>query len=166
MNEQQFSRSIMKKFNSLGYDCTRIESHTTGVGIPDLFIQGHGTDQWIELKCDMKQNINQDKFNVPWRPGQQAWMMRYIMHHAKQKCGVTLMRVEGGIVVIAHVKVFKNNIIYTTPRDVNDGECLNYCIISDELYAKKSFNVVACIYNLCYQALTSNRFVWEAKGNE
>lgn len=153
MNEKQFGHSIIRELNNLGLDCTRIESHGTSVGIPDLFVQGYGYDMWIELKCDMKQSIEQAKFKVPWRPGQQAWMMRYFNAHNKNRCGVTLMRCKDGILVIAHVKVFDNCEVYTVPRCIGDCGCLNFCTISDKQHANKTFNLFKAIYSLCTQAM-------------
>lgn len=109
MTENQFSNSLLRKLKRKGIDCTRIESHGTGNGIPDLFIQGNGWDCWLELKCDDKQNIYQPSFNVAWRPGQQAWMMNYYIHHENKKCCYTLMHVTGGMVLIPHTKIYKNN---------------------------------------------------------
>ena len=80
-------------------------------------------------------------------------MMRYFTAHNKNKCGITLMRVKDGIVVIAHVKVFNNQTIYTTPRCIGDCGCLNFCLISDTMLRTKSFNILKCIYNLCAQAM-------------
>ena len=52
-----------------------IESGTTGLGIPDMFIRTTKTDAWIELK-NIKYTMNWP-FHVPFRPGQAAWLEKY-----------------------------------------------------------------------------------------
>lgn len=47
-----------------------IES-TTGLGIPDTFYGEGEIDGWIELK--ELSRIPQNRFKMPWRPGQLAW---------------------------------------------------------------------------------------------
>lgn len=157
MNEKQFGISIMKEFNGLGLDCTRIESHGTGVGIPDLFVQGFGWDCWIELKCDMKQSIDQVMFKVPWRPGQQAWMMRYFTAHNKNKCCITIMKVKGGMMLIANARVFNNQEVYTYPRCMGDTAPSCVVTITDKLHSKKTFNLLKTIYLLCNQAIYNSQ---------
>ena len=52
-----------------------IESGTTGLGIPDMFIRTSKTSAWLELK-NLKYGL-QFPFVVPFRPGQAAWLERY-----------------------------------------------------------------------------------------
>ena len=73
-NEAAFSKALVMAMRAKGIFVQRIESGETGKGIPDLFIITKGTPMWIELKrihgtCSDKQFLE-----IPWRPGQQAWL--------------------------------------------------------------------------------------------
>lgn len=87
-NEAAFVHAIMDQLKAEGTDCVRLESHGTEVGIPDLFVQGHGHDCFVELKN--KQII--------YRPGQEAWHKRYYNKHARRKSVLTLCARDDGIV--------------------------------------------------------------------
>lgn len=87
-NEAAFSKALVSKLNKAGLDVTRIESHSTVRGIPDIFVQGFGFDAWLELK-----NGNSD-----WRPGQLGWCYTYFLKHDKKKCVLTLRSVDEGII--------------------------------------------------------------------
>ena len=87
--EAEFSKSLSAKLKKAGFDVTRIESHGTGNGIPDMFVQGHGFDFWLELKNG----------KGTWRPGQVAWHYTYYLLHGKRKCSLTLRSVAQGIEV-------------------------------------------------------------------
>lgn len=52
----------------------RIESGETGKGIPDLFVITKGTPMWIELKRVHESVGFKAALEIPWRPGQQAWL--------------------------------------------------------------------------------------------
>ncbi len=73
-NEAAFSKALVTAMRNKGIFVQRIESGETGKGIPDLFIITKRTPMWIELKrvhstCSGKQFLE-----IPWRPGQQAWL--------------------------------------------------------------------------------------------
>lgn len=98
-NEASFSRAFTAKLIKAGYSVTRIESHSTGNGIPDMFVQGYGKDFWIELKNSTK-NHAKDCVTVNWRPGQQGWSLEYYIFHARKKQTVTLMSDLYGLFII------------------------------------------------------------------
>lgn len=103
--EAEFAEALTAKLKRFGYDVTRIESHSTGNGIPDMFVQGHGCDYWLELKATDK-----IKNKVGWRPGQQAWMIDYHSRHYKQKNCLTLVKTDNGdIYAIPMWQVYKEN---------------------------------------------------------
>ena len=53
-----------------------IESHITGIGIPDLFVSIHpGFNIWAELKT-IKRKVS-NIVSPDWRPGQMSWAKRY-----------------------------------------------------------------------------------------
>ena len=72
--EHEFSRSFSDRLAKARLMVTRIESHNTGNGIPDMFVCGHGLDTWLELKNDPKLSIKDKQIKVAWRPGQIVWM--------------------------------------------------------------------------------------------
>ena len=80
-NEQKFSRYLIKRLKNECFVCNRIETHGTLNGMPDIFVQGHGIDTFIELKNMNKVSVNDKRFKVPWRPGQVAWATVYRNTH-------------------------------------------------------------------------------------
>lgn len=110
--ENDFSTFLTAKFSKLGIRVTRLESHGTGNGIPDMFVDGHGFDCFIELKNNKKLSIHDKIIKVQWRPGQQAWMYEYFLKHNKSKCCLTIIACSDGWFVIPMTKIFKENIIY------------------------------------------------------
>lgn len=75
--EHEFNKSLSDRLAKARLMVTRIESHNTGNGIPDMFVCGRGLDTWLELKNDTKLSIKDRAINVAWRPGQIAWMYTY-----------------------------------------------------------------------------------------
>ena len=134
MSEYDFGRSFAGKLKKEGFDVTRIESHTTN-GIPDMFIQGFGTDYWVELKA-MSGSIKQGKWKIEWRPGQQAWAKRYLLAHGKLKCSVTLVKLDDGFLFIPMDCYHENNTVYI--KDVY--------VVKKLAYLKQILQVVSTAY--------------------
>jgi len=111
MSEHDFSRSLSGKLKKLGYDVTKLESHDTEVGIPDLFVQGFGSDLFIELKVIDKVWKPTESYKIPWRPGQQPWAHRYLRAHANNKCTLTVVKFTNEIIVIPMIKLFGSSIV-------------------------------------------------------
>ena len=109
-SESKFVEALNLQLIQEGFVPVRIESHSTGNGIPDLFVQGHGTDFWVECK-NVKENYDGFAAVVKWRPGQQAWMKVYAQAHKGVKIGVTLSSYKNGLVIIPHYKVFECNTV-------------------------------------------------------
>lgn len=86
------------------FDCTRIESHATGNGIPDTFYQGLGIDFWVEFKSNTKVSILNNRWKIDWRPGQCAWAWNYLISHRRIKCTLTILRCFDGFVIIPMCK--------------------------------------------------------------
>ena len=122
--ENEFSTLLSVKLTTHGMRVTRIESHTTGNGIPDMYIDGHGFDCFIELKNDRKLSVHDKIIKVQWRPGQQAWMYDYFLRHRKSKCCLTIIACTDGWFVIPMTKIFKDNVVYNAD---------NYGISYDDL---------------------------------
>ena len=53
--EHDFSKSFSDRLAKARLMVTRIESHNTGNGIPDIFVCGRGIDTWLE-QCDVVVN--------------------------------------------------------------------------------------------------------------
>lgn len=65
---------IFKKTNSL---FQRIESGTTGLGIPDAFFRTKESEGWIELKEITWPYKEHTIIKIPFRPGQYPWLIKY-----------------------------------------------------------------------------------------
>lgn len=111
MTERDFVKSFCNKLSKCGFDITKIESHGTAPGIPDTFIQGHGSDWFVEFKILHKSLSEGMVAHIPWRPGQQAWMHRYYLAHKLSKNCCTIARYDDCIVLIRHTKLFKDNCV-------------------------------------------------------
>lgn len=112
MKEADFSRSLSGMITKYGYRVTRIESHGTGNGIPDMFVDGHGDDFWLELKAEDKYSVNDKVINVDWRPGQVPWMYEYYVKHRANKCCLTLVHVSDGMFIIPMLELFKSHKVH------------------------------------------------------
>lgn len=109
--EHEFSKSLSDRLTKAGLMVTRIESHNTGNGIPDMFVCGRGLDTWLELKNDPKLSIKDKVIKVAWRPGQVAWMYTYFQKHRTKNC-LTLVAASDGIFIIPMTATFKDHIVY------------------------------------------------------
>lgn len=109
--EHEFSKSLSAKLTKEHIMITRIESHNTGNGIPDMFVCGNGLDTWLELKNNSKLSIKDKEIKVEWRPGQIPWAYTYFQAHTT-KCSLTLVAVSDGIFIIPMTKPFKQHIVY------------------------------------------------------
>ena len=108
--EHDFSKSFSDRLVKAKLMVTRIESHNTGNGIPDMFVCGRGLDTWLELKNDPKLSIKDKAIKVAWRPGQVAWMYTYFQKHMFKNC-LTIVAASDGIFIIPMTKLFNNHIV-------------------------------------------------------
>ena len=115
--EHEFSKSFSDRLAKARLMVTRIESHNTGNGIPDMFVCGNGLDTWLELKNDPKLFIKDKQIKVAWRPGQIAWMYTYFQKHMT-KCCLTLVAVSDGIFIVPMVTSFKDHIVFN-PQSIS-----------------------------------------------
>lgn len=106
--EADFSRALKAKLVKAGYEVSRVESHGTSVGFPDMYVQGFGDDFWLELKNDSKLTGTKS-ITVKWRPGQQAWHNTYYHRHYGHKQVVTLISGAEGVYVVRMCKIYKDN---------------------------------------------------------
>lgn len=115
--EHEFSKSLSDRLTKAGLMLTRIESHNTGNGIPDMFVCGRGLDTWLELKNDSKLSIKDKVIKVAWRPGQVAWMYTYFQKHRTKNC-LTLVAASDGIFIVPMTAAFKDHIVYN-PQSIS-----------------------------------------------
>lgn len=109
--EHAFSVAFCSKLKKAGLFVTRIESHGTGNGIPDLFVTGTGWDCWIELKNMPDKSIYSKVLTVPWRPGQVAWMFQYFNTMCSRNC-LTIVACCDGVIIIPMIHPFKDRKVY------------------------------------------------------
>lgn len=115
--EHDFSKSLSDRLAKARLMVTRIESHNTGNGIPDIFVCGKGLDTWLELKNDLKLSITDKAIKVAWRPGQIAWMYTYFQKHMTKNC-LTLVAASDGIFIIPMTATFKDHTVYN-PQSIS-----------------------------------------------
>lgn len=107
-NEAAFSKALVTAMRNKGIFVQRIESGETGKGIPDLFVITKGTPMWIELKrvhdtCSDKKSVE-----IPWRPGQQAWLFDVAKRGVHT---MTLACFNDGIIRICHQAIWGKNLV-------------------------------------------------------
>ena len=131
--EHEFSKSFSDRLAKAGLMLTRIESHNTGNGIPDVFVCGRGLDTWLELKNDPKLSIKDKVIKVAWRPGQVAWMYTYFQKHRTKSC-LTLVAASDGIFIIPMTATFKDHLVYN-PKSIGyeDLKWINICRVLDAM---------------------------------
>ena len=106
-NEAAFSKALVTAMRNKGIFVQRIESGETGKGIPDLFVITKGTPMWIELKR-VHGACHRDYVEIPWRPGQQAWLND--VQSRGVKCA-TLACFDDGILLIDHRTIWNKNLV-------------------------------------------------------
>ena len=131
--EHEFSKSISDRLTKAGLMVTRIESHNTGNGIPDMFVCGRGLDTWLELKNDPKLSVKDKVIKVAWRPGQVAWMYTYFQKHRTKSC-LTLVAVSDGVFIIPMTATFKDHTVYN-PQSISyeDFRWINICRVLEAM---------------------------------
>lgn len=159
--EQKFSHYLIERLKCEGFVCNRIESHGTIVGVPDMFVQGHGVDTFIELKNMKNVSVNDKRLKVPWRPGQVAWSVTYRNCHAYSingfyitRCSWTFISCNDGIIALPMWSNFKLN-------EVNTSD-IKYTIdkhtkIKDILMAHSQL----VMPNLCPDGLSMRGFIFD-----
>ena len=155
--EHDFSKSFSDRLAKARLMITRIESHNTGNGIPDMFVCGRGLDTWLELKNDPKLSIKDKAIKVAWRPGQVAWMYTYFQKHMFKNC-LTIVAASDGIFIIPMTTAFKDHMVFN-PQSIS-YEDLKWINISRVLDAMSTYWVKRDDDNRTYLD-TLNSFVDE-----
>lgn len=114
-SETAFSQALLRswKNRNLGYKIQRIESPTTGKGIPDLFVETQDYSYWIELKREKTLFFAaRGLISIGWRSNQQTWMLeKYIASGRKRPC-FTIVAFDDCIIAITMNKRYQNDEIY------------------------------------------------------
>lgn len=117
-NEKMFSRYLIERLKRNSFVCNRIETHGTLNGMPDMFVQGHGMDTFIELKNMKNVSVNDENIKVSWRPGQVAWATVYRNTHLYNikdfdiiKCSWTFIGCKDGVLAVPMCRHFENNML-------------------------------------------------------
>lgn len=108
-HEAEFSRSFVNHLRKKGWFVQRIESGTTGKGIPDIYaISPSGSAWWFELKRNHEETayMLDQEYIIHWRPGQQAWLHEATLR--KQNCA-TIACFDDVLLFLRHDKIYKNN---------------------------------------------------------
>lgn len=108
-NEAAFSKALVAAMRSKGYFVQRIESGSTGRGVPDIYAIIGKQAVWLELKrvhAPIKRYIT-----VPWRPGQQAWLTDVVK---RGQLAMTICCMDNGILQIPHEKIYFQNVVDVT----------------------------------------------------
>ena len=100
-SESELRQGLTKGLRAHHVIATPIESGTTGLGIPDLYIRTTKVSAWAELK-HIRQPFTYP-FVVPFRPGQHAWLTQ---HHRLGGVSLLIMSTPTDIFV------FKNKHIH------------------------------------------------------
>jgi hypothetical protein len=87
----------------------RIESGTTGKGIPDLYLRFPAQEVWVELKNDQHVAMwYPGEHVIDWRRGQQAWHLDY--YRTAKRPVLTLVATKDGFWSIDVTKRYHRNI--------------------------------------------------------
>lgn len=121
--EAEFSRAITIKLRACGFHVTKIETGMTSQGVPDLFVQGFGSDFWIELKNDNKLKLK-NEMRISWRPAQVPWAYNYYLKHHKKKYTYTLVAADSCFYIIPMTELFTHNKV--KKNCVMQFTCLTY----------------------------------------
>jgi len=120
-SEAEFRKALCNKLEQAAWFTQKIEAEGMNVGIPDLFVGKNWVQIFMELKLEKKPapKPGQDLL-VHWRPGQQAWAMKYYKRVRKSvwtviqyiNC-IALVRngssmYQGGKVPYTHVQWFND----------------------------------------------------------
>lgn len=109
-NEAAFSKAVCSHLRKQGWFIQRIETGSTGRGVPDIYaIAPEGTAMWLELKRVHKTAKGRHYLDIPWRPGQQAWL--HTVSKVYKQNAYTLCACDDCILRISHNKIYKNDCV-------------------------------------------------------
>ena len=83
MKESLMWEKLKSYFNNTEIFLQRIESGSTGLGIPDIYFATKKENGWLELKeiKILSKNINPDNIiKIPFREGQKGWILNHLKY--------------------------------------------------------------------------------------
>lgn len=107
-NENAFSKALIGAMRNKGIFVQRIESGSTGRGIPDIYAIVQNNAIWIELKRVRHKMRRYEE--IPWRPGQQSWLNSVF---ERGQAAITLCCFDDCIIKVTHDIIYKNNVVDT-----------------------------------------------------
>jgi len=75
IRESDVRKALVHGARSMGLQAQAIESGTTGLGIPDIYVRTRRSSAWIELKR-VRSRIK-CPMHVPFKPGQYEWLSQH-----------------------------------------------------------------------------------------
>lgn len=110
-NEAAFSKAVCAHLRKQGYFVQRIETGSTGRGVPDIYaVSISGKAMWLELKRVHTNAAGKRYVTIPWRPGQQAWL--HLIVTSYKQTAYTLAAFNDCILLIQHAgRIYKNDIV-------------------------------------------------------
>jgi hypothetical protein len=106
-SESMFVAALNRHLSEAGYLVTRIESGSTCLGVPDMYVVKPHKDFWLEAKR-VKTPL-QETNKIPWRPGQVAWMLNHY-RYMKEPC-FTIIAFDTNICLVPMTRIFTDNIV-------------------------------------------------------
>lgn len=104
-NEADFSRQVVSFWRKQNYFVQRVETGSVNRGVPDIYVETKTAHHWVELK--KVHTHAYDGMIIPWRPGQQGWMIEY--YKLTGNVCITLVHCLDYILIIPMTKIFKGN---------------------------------------------------------
>lgn len=109
-NEAAFSKAVCAHLRKQGYFVQRIETGSTGRGVPDIYaVSIAGKAMWLELKRVHTNAAGKRYVTIPWRPGQQAWL--HLIVTSYKQTAYTLAAFNDCILLIQHEGIYRNDIV-------------------------------------------------------
>ena len=110
-SEAEFRRSLCSALDKNGWFTQKIEAEGMNVGIPDMYVGKNWLQMFFELKLEKTPapKPGQDLL-VHWRPGQQAWAIKY--YKRVRKCVWTVIQYNNAIGLVRNgSSLYKDNIV-------------------------------------------------------
>ena len=124
-HEAAFSKALCTMLRRHGWFVQRIETGTTGRGVPDIYsVSPERIPVWLELKRVHAIVHSRDTITVPWREGQQAWLMNIVKQY--DQLAYTLVCCDNVILRITHNKIYPENRVICCSPDIKA-----YTVLSD-----------------------------------
>lgn len=109
-NEAAFSKSLVKALRAKYWFVQRIETGTTGRGVPDIYaISPKFTPIWLELKRVHQSLGARERAKIPWREGQQSWLYTVCRQFAYMS--YPLCAFDDCVLQIKHDVIWKDDVV-------------------------------------------------------